>query len=75
MHATGRYKILNLIFGVFPFIGAVLIYRMRDDSGPIHCETRTGVIDNGKRVNSKITTYKVVIQKGEINNIFIRMKL
>ena len=21
MHATGRYKILNLIFGVFPFIG------------------------------------------------------
>jgi len=35
MHATGRYKIINLIFGVFPFIGAVLIYRMREDSGPI----------------------------------------
>ena len=35
MHATGRYKTLNLIFGTFPFIGAVLIYRMREDSGPI----------------------------------------
>ena len=35
MHATGRYKTINLIFGVFPFIGAVLIYRMREDSGPI----------------------------------------
>ena len=35
MHATGRYKTLNLIFGTFPFIGTVLIYRMREDSGPI----------------------------------------
>ena len=32
MHTTGRYKIINLIFGVFPFIAAVLIYRMREDS-------------------------------------------
>ena len=33
MHATGRYKTLNLVFGAFPFIGAVLIYKMREDSG------------------------------------------
>ena len=36
MHATGRYKTLNLIFGIFPSIGAVLIYNMKEDnSGPI----------------------------------------
>lgn len=35
MHITGRYKTLNLVFGAFPFIGAVLIYRMKEDSGPI----------------------------------------
>ena len=35
MHATGRYKTLNLIFGIFPSIGAVLIYYLREDSGPI----------------------------------------
>ncbi|KAF7307903.1 Vacuolar amino acid permease [Mycena kentingensis (nom. inval.)] len=25
MHRTGRYKTINLIFGIFPFVGAVLI--------------------------------------------------
>jgi len=35
MHATGRYKTLNLVFGAFPFIGTVLIYLMKEDSGPI----------------------------------------
>lgn len=35
MHRTGKYKMINLIFGLFPFIATVLIYRMREDSGPI----------------------------------------
>lgn len=35
MHATGRYKIINLIFGAFPFFGACLIYLIHKDSGPI----------------------------------------
>ncbi|KAI0028997.1 vacuolar amino acid permease [Vararia minispora EC-137] len=35
MHRTGKYKMLNLIFGLFPFIATVLITRMRPDSGPI----------------------------------------
>ncbi|KAF9481292.1 vacuolar amino acid permease [Pholiota conissans] len=35
MHKTGRYKAINLIFGAFPFIGAALIYNMKEDSGPI----------------------------------------
>ena len=32
MHATGRYKFINLIFGIFPFIGAVSIYMLKIDS-------------------------------------------
>ncbi|KAJ7184647.1 MFS general substrate transporter [Mycena filopes] len=35
MHRTGRYKKLNMIFGILPFIGAVLISFLREDSGPI----------------------------------------
>ncbi|KAF8891127.1 vacuolar amino acid permease [Gymnopilus junonius] len=35
MHKTGRYKTINLIFGMFPFIGASLIYHIREDSGPL----------------------------------------
>jgi hypothetical protein len=35
MHITGRYKTLNLVFGIFPFIGAFLIYMMKEDSVPI----------------------------------------
>jgi hypothetical protein len=35
MHRTGRYKALNLIFGVFPFVATVLISMMREDSGPL----------------------------------------
>ena len=32
MHRTGRYRQLNLIFGIFPFVAAVLISLMREDS-------------------------------------------
>ncbi|KAJ6500868.1 major facilitator superfamily domain-containing protein [Mycena sanguinolenta] len=35
MHRTGRFKMLNLTFGIFPSIGATLISFMREDSGPI----------------------------------------
>ncbi|KAF7342299.1 Vacuolar amino acid permease [Mycena venus] len=35
MQRTGRYKKINLIFGIFPFVGAVLISLMREESGPI----------------------------------------
>jgi hypothetical protein len=35
MHRTGRFKTLNLTFGIFPTIGATLISLMREDSGPI----------------------------------------
>ncbi|TFK35458.1 vacuolar amino acid permease [Crucibulum laeve] len=32
MHKTGRYKKINLIFGLFPFIGAVMVSRLQEDS-------------------------------------------
>jgi hypothetical protein len=35
MHRTGKYKLLNLIFGLFPFVAAILIRMMHEDSGPI----------------------------------------
>ncbi|KAI0045780.1 MFS general substrate transporter [Auriscalpium vulgare] len=35
MHRTGKYKMINLIFGTFPFAAAVLITLMREDSGPV----------------------------------------
>ncbi|KAJ7582283.1 hypothetical protein C8J56DRAFT_246309 [Mycena floridula] len=35
MQKTGKYKRVNLIFGIFPCIGAVLIWLMQEDSGPI----------------------------------------
>ncbi|KIM49857.1 hypothetical protein M413DRAFT_21980 [Hebeloma cylindrosporum] len=35
VHATGRYKTLNLILGACPSIGALLIYHIQEDSGPI----------------------------------------
>lgn len=35
MHRTGKYKLINLIFGFFPFIGISLITLMREDSGPL----------------------------------------
>ncbi|KAJ7612093.1 vacuolar amino acid permease [Roridomyces roridus] len=35
MHRMGRYKTINSIFGIFPFIGALLIYNIREDSGPL----------------------------------------
>ncbi|KAI0806672.1 MFS general substrate transporter [Fomes fomentarius] len=34
MHRTGKYRHLNLIFGFFPFIAAILLSRMREDSHP-----------------------------------------
>ncbi|KAJ7494256.1 hypothetical protein B0H11DRAFT_2227682 [Mycena galericulata] len=36
MHRTGRYKKINLMFGIFPFVDAVFISLIREDSGPIH---------------------------------------
>jgi len=38
------------------------------------CETRTVAIYNGKHMNLKITTYKVVFRTVEINHIFSRRK-
>ncbi|KAH9923694.1 MFS general substrate transporter [Epithele typhae] len=35
MHRTGRYRTLNLVFGLFPFVSAVLISLMREDSSPV----------------------------------------
>lgn len=35
MHRTGKYKLINLIFGFFPFIGITLITLLRKDSGPL----------------------------------------
>ncbi|KIK92448.1 hypothetical protein PAXRUDRAFT_792966 [Paxillus rubicundulus Ve08.2h10] len=32
MHRTGRYKLLNSTFGIFPFVGIVLITLLREDS-------------------------------------------
>ncbi|KAG6868424.1 hypothetical protein C0993_003101 [Termitomyces sp. T159_Od127] len=32
MRRTGQYKLLNLIFGVLPLVGAILIREMREDS-------------------------------------------
>lgn len=34
MHRTGKYKLLNLIFGAFPFMAACFITQIREDSGP-----------------------------------------
>jgi len=34
MHRTGKYKKLNLIFGLFPFVATILISLMREDSPP-----------------------------------------
>ncbi|KAK7438628.1 hypothetical protein VKT23_017961 [Stygiomarasmius scandens] len=33
MHRTGKYKAINLIFGILPFIAGVLITRIKEDSG------------------------------------------
>ncbi|KIP03380.1 hypothetical protein PHLGIDRAFT_121639 [Phlebiopsis gigantea 11061_1 CR5-6] len=34
MHRTGKYRRLNLIFGLFPFAAAILLCLMREDSPP-----------------------------------------
>ncbi|KAF5351470.1 hypothetical protein D9757_012871 [Collybiopsis confluens] len=33
MHRTGKYKMINMIFGIFPFVGTVLISRIHENSG------------------------------------------
>lgn len=33
MHKTGKYKLLNLIFGAFPFFGVIGICFINEDSG------------------------------------------
>ncbi|KAI0668302.1 vacuolar amino acid permease [Trametes maxima] len=35
MHRTGKYRKLNLIFGIFPFVSATLLSLMREDSPPV----------------------------------------
>ncbi|KAI0738091.1 major facilitator superfamily domain-containing protein [Daedaleopsis nitida] len=35
MHRTGTYRRLNLIFGLFPFVAAILLSMMREDSHPV----------------------------------------
>ncbi|KAF7323384.1 Vacuolar amino acid permease [Mycena chlorophos] len=35
MHRFGRYKAISLVFGWFPFVGAVLLSRMTMSSGPL----------------------------------------
>jgi len=34
MHRTGKYKLLNTVFGCFPFIAAILIITMNENSSP-----------------------------------------
>jgi len=36
MHRTGKYKMLNMIFGILPFFAAVLMTQMKEDSHPAH---------------------------------------
>ncbi|KAK7437119.1 hypothetical protein VKT23_018743 [Stygiomarasmius scandens] len=33
MHRTGKYKLINLVFGIFPFIASVLIAQIHENSG------------------------------------------
>ncbi|KAG9318007.1 major facilitator superfamily domain-containing protein [Chiua virens] len=35
MHRTGKYKMMNVIFGFFPFVGIVLITLIHENSGPL----------------------------------------
>lgn len=35
IHRTGKYRILNLICGIFPTLACIFLMRMRPDSGPI----------------------------------------
>ncbi|KAF7314965.1 Vacuolar amino acid permease [Mycena indigotica] len=35
MHWTGRYKVVNIVFGCFPFFGAVMLSRMSMSSGSL----------------------------------------
>ncbi|KAF9460915.1 major facilitator superfamily domain-containing protein [Collybia nuda] len=34
MHKTGKYKMINAVFGCLPFISTVMIASLREDSGP-----------------------------------------
>lgn len=36
MQKTGRYKMLNMVFGIFPLGAALLLTQMREDSGWAH---------------------------------------
>lgn len=36
MRKTGKYKDLNMIFGAFPLVAAVLLRQMREDSNQAH---------------------------------------
>ncbi|KAJ7490917.1 vacuolar amino acid permease [Mycena latifolia] len=41
IHKTGRYKAINLIFGIFPFVGTELIASMSTDSGSLQSWLRS----------------------------------
>lgn len=34
MHKTGRYRTLNIVFGILPFFATVLMSRLTAESGP-----------------------------------------
>ena len=34
MHRTGKYKFINLTFGILPFIATILISTMNENSSP-----------------------------------------
>ncbi|KAL1746467.1 major facilitator superfamily domain-containing protein [Schizophyllum fasciatum] len=36
MHRSGRYKVLNLTFGILPLVSTVLIYLIQEDSNDAH---------------------------------------
>ena len=35
MHKTGKYKMINVIFGIFPFIATTLLILLKEDSPAI----------------------------------------
>lgn len=57
MNRTGRYKQLNLIFGLCPFLAAILLTRMREDSPPAQLWlsiVRTNSLDNARYLHLRM---------------------
>lgn len=36
MKRYGRYKTMNMVFGIFPFCAAILMTQMKETSSPAH---------------------------------------